>query len=101
MKKLKIWNGRGWGGRLYDDKGNFVPDPTGVSRCEHAYVCAYSRAHAVRLINEASGQNAVNDNELKVYWSEGCWGKAMDGITPEIGVWTTQEIWSEKPKRIL
>lgn len=100
MKKLKIWNGRGWGGRKYDDKGNFVPDPTGKDRCEHAYVCAYSRAHAVRLINQASSRNAVSDNEIKNYWSK-CWGNPMNGITPEIGVWTTQEHCGDKPKRIL
>jgi len=86
MKKLKIWNGRGWGTQKYDKDGNFVSDPIGIKSCDHAYVCAYSRAHAVRLINQVVGWQCVSDNELKNYWSEGCWGNTMEGITPEIGV---------------
>jgi len=98
-KKLKIWNGRGWGGHRYDDKENPLYDLTGRVWCDHAYVCAHSRAEAVRIINEAVGYDIVNDNELKVYWSEGCWGKAMEGITPELGVWT-QASSNHEPIRI-
>ena len=50
MKKLKIWNGRGWGHRKYGKDNRIIPDPIGIKYCDHAYVCAYSRAHAVRLI---------------------------------------------------
>jgi len=103
MKKLKIWNGRGWGHRHYDKEGRIVPDPTGKKYCNHAYVCANSRAHAVRIINEAAGYNVVNDNELKEYWSENCWGRPMDNVcpedNPEIGVWTRQN-YNDIPKRI-
>jgi len=101
MKKLKIWNGRGWGHRQYGKDNRIIPDPIGIKYCDHAYVCAYSRAHAVRLINQAVGYDVVSDNELKTYWNEGCWGDRMDGITQEVGVWTAQEVWGDKPKRIL
>jgi len=101
-KKLKIWNGRGWGHRRYDKKGNYIPDPTGREYCEHAYVCAKSRAHAVRILNEAIGHDMMTDSELKVYWSN-CWGDSMKGVcdenNPEIGVWTTHNYY-DPPKRI-
>lgn len=104
MKKLKIWNGRGWSGGRYDKYGHHIPDPTGKEYCDHVYVCAKSRAHAVRIINEAAGCRVVNDHELKVYWNENCWGTPMEGIcdeeNPEIGVWT-QQGYNDKPKRIL
>jgi len=99
-KKLKLWNGRGWGGRRYDADGNYIDDPTGKQYCDHLYVCAYSRTHAIRLVNQASGHETVNQHEAKNYWSEGCWGNTMEGITPEVGVWTTQG-YHDKPKRIL
>jgi len=106
MKKLKIWNGRGWGHKtydMYDNKGRIIPDPTGKKYCDHVYVCAKSRAHAIRIINEAVGYKVVNDRELKIYWSEGCWGNSMDNVCHkdnlEIGVWTTQG-YNYTPKRI-
>ena len=102
MKKLKIYNGRGWGGRRYDKDGKFIPDPTGIKYCDHAYVCAYSRAHVVRLINQARGlSDQTTVNELKVYWSEGHWGDAMKGIEPEIGVWTQQNWIVDKKNPIM
>jgi len=69
--ELKIWNGRGFGGRRYDEDGQYIPDPTGKKYCDHLYVCAKSRAHAVRLVNEISGRN-ISSSEAKNYWSEGC-----------------------------
>ena len=103
MKDLKIWNGRGWGHRKYDKDGHFIPDPEGIKNCDYAYVCAKSRAHAVRIINEAVGYDAVSDSELKVYWSADCWGDHMKGVCdeehPEIGVWTSQG-YNYTPKRI-
>lgn len=99
-RKLKIWNGRGWGGQSrYDKDGNHIYDTTGRIWCDHAYVCAHSRAEAVRIINEAIGYWSMSERELKVYWSEGCWGDTMDGITPELGVWT-QQSFHHKPQRI-
>lgn len=92
MKQLKLWNGRD-------------PECTG-----HFYVCAHSRAHASRIASEAyriikglKSRTDVGDivtvNEIKDYWSEGCWGNAMNGITPEIGVWHSKG-YPEKPVRI-
>lgn len=76
-KTLKLWNGRRW-----DCRGQL-------------YIAAYSRAHAVRLVNEAAlklGKHArCTDNEAREYWSVGCWGTTMAGITPEVGVWMTED----------
>ena len=98
--ELKIWNGRGWGSRRYDKDGQYIPDPTGKIYCDHLYVCANSRSHAIKLINQAVGHEVVNQNEAKVYWSPNCWGNSMNGITQEIGVWTTQS-WTDKPIKII
>lgn len=51
----------------------------------HGYVCAASRADARRVIAEYTGREP-SDSELRDYWSE-CWGRPMDGITPERGLW--------------
>jgi hypothetical protein len=71
-KKLKLFNGR-------LDQAGF----------KHGYVCAKSRADAVRLIAEL-GFYGVNDNELKIYWHEGAWGNPMAGIEPERGLWASK-----------
>ena len=97
-RKLKVWNGRGWGRRNYDENGSLILDPTGKEFCNHAYVCAYSRGDAVRAIAEATGYDIITANEIKIYWAE-CWGSTMDGIEKERGVWTTQD-YNDKPKRI-
>lgn len=97
--ELKIWNGRGWGGRRYDKDGNYILSPTGKEYRERFYVCAKSRSHAIRLVNEAAGHEAANQSEAKNYWSA-CWGDPMNGIEQEIGVWTTCET-GDKPRRIL
>ena len=99
MRKLKIWNGRDWdckGGRLY--------------------VCAYSVRDAADLANEACRKvkglelegrvdvKVVSVCEIGKYWSAGCWGKGMEEVAQERGVW-----WGEadgrgmsvKPERVL
>ena len=98
--ELKIWNGRGWGSRRYDKDRKYIPDPTGKNYCDCFYVCAKSRTHAIRLINEAIGYNYMSQSEAKNYWHEGCWGNAMEGIEKEVGVWTQQD-YGDKPKRII
>jgi hypothetical protein len=93
-KRLKLWNGRGWDQRR-------PPDGKGV---EHCYVAAYSRADAVRLINQAAGHswNIVSDHEIKVYYNDSCWGNTMDGIEPERGVWVTRTHRpDERPERLI
>lgn len=69
---LRLWNGRGTG-------------------TEYAtfYVCARSGADAVRLLKRA-GHSTMTAHELKTYFAE-TWGNAMDGITPERGVWASRK----------
>lgn len=55
-RKLKIWNGRGWRQCRPENPKEGV---------EHCFVAAYSRADAVRLINQAAGYRAVSDRELR------------------------------------
>lgn len=99
MKKLKIWNGRGWGTTRYDTNGQRMFDPTGRIWCDHIYVCAHSIAEAVKIVNEAAGYTAVSPHEVNVYWNKNCWGNPMRDITPEVGVWTQQH-HCDKPKRV-
>lgn len=81
MRELKVWNGRG----------------LMIEGCfKHISVCAYSRADAVRIINEAAGWRAVNDREIKEYYSQ-CWGNTMINIPRERGVWLSEE---KPPRRI-
>ena len=82
MKELKVWNDSGWGQRQYDENKKLILDPTGKRFCDHFYVCANSMAHAVRLVNEASGRN-YTINDARSYWSD-CWGNQMDGIEKEV-----------------
>ena len=98
-KQLKLFNGKGWGHRQYDSKGNQIYDETGIKFCDHAYICAHSVAEAVRIVNEATGKKIMSMYEINVYWNKECWGNSMDGIEPEVGVWT-QQFYNDKPKRI-
>ena len=81
MKKIKIFNGR-WG------------------TIGHAYVGALSQKHAVELLNRIPGYGSMTLSELQNYWSKGCWGNAMNGIDPQVGVWV-QEKWNDLVKRII
>lgn len=78
-RKLIIANGRGDYGRNSTDRF-----PNGFDG--HLYVCAYSKADAVRLLKEA-GYETMSLGEFNTYWSKGCWGNPMDGIAQERGVW--------------
>jgi len=102
MSKLKIWNGPGWGHRRYDKDKKHILDPTGIKFCERVYVCDKSKAHAVKIINEAVGYRVVDNSKAQKYWSS-CWGTCMHGVcdenNPEIGVWTIQT-YNDVPKRI-
>jgi hypothetical protein len=82
-KPLLLMNGR-WGGRNQ----------------QHVYVAAYSKADADRLLQQASGIPHSFMNEINVYFSKGCWGNAMDGITPERGVWVTDN-WGDNRERLI
>lgn len=79
VKKLIIANGRGDYGRNRTKRF-----PKGFDG--HFFVCAYSKADAVRLLKEA-GYETMSIVEFNTYWSKGCWGNSMDDVIPERGVW--------------
>lgn len=68
-KKIKLFNGR-WATYMGD----------------HGYVGAYSQKHAIELCIQA-GYTNMSLCELRTYWSKGCWGRDMDGIEHQVGVW--------------
>lgn len=81
-KTLKLWNGRAYCCRKRSDPLWDDVRPNGYQK---AYVAAYSRADARRVIQEYCG-TLPSDGELRDYFSE-CWGRSMEGITPERGLW--------------
>ncbi len=90
MKKIKIFNGT----------CRAKCDPITRKRTEcHFYVGAYSERHAVELCIQA-GEKGMSLSELRTYWSKGCWGDAMNGIEPQIGVWSV-EGWNKPVKRLI
>jgi hypothetical protein len=96
-KQLVLFNGRA--AVVYNPRDPVwwsMPDKYRV----RAYVAAYSTADAVRLIEEYNGGWPRAASELRTYWSKGTWGRAMDGITPERGIWITTEFSDEKPRRL-
>ena len=72
MKPLKLYNGR-------------------FGRQDHIFIAAYSNADAARILDEAYQTIGYGSsgmlNEINVYFSKGCWGNPMEGITPERGAW--------------
>ena len=84
MKKVKIFNGR------WRHNG-------------HAYVGAYSQQHAIDLLNKVNDGNGwrMTLSELQKYWSKGCWGNAMIGIEPEVGVWIQEDRFKSPVKRLI
>lgn len=86
-KKLKLWNGR-W----YPYNGQTV------------YVAAYSREDALSLVSTIPSGVRTTYFEIEKFWNGGtpdcCWGKAMDGITPERGVWFAED-YNSPPKRLV
>lgn len=96
-KQLVLFNGRA--AVVYNPRDPVwwsMPDKYRV----RAYVAAYSTADAVRLIEEYNGGWPRAASELRTYWSKGTWGRAMDGITPERGIWIATEFSDEKPRRL-
>jgi hypothetical protein len=95
-RKLKIWNGAGYCCRNNkDQRWKDVP----FNDAPHAFVCAYSRADARRVIAEYTGYEP-GDAEIRDYWSEGAWGKSMEGVEPERGLWLQFDS-NEKPVRVV
>ena len=96
-RKLRLWNGRAYCCRKPSD-----PFWKGVPHNEggNAYVAAYSRADVRRVIEEYTGYKP-GDTEIREYWSPDCWGNAMDGITPERGLWVSKGNYNEKVTRLV
>lgn len=94
-KKLKIWNGRGYGGRN-----------------DSIYIAAYSRSEAARLycegLRKVRNYNSNIDKrelgqayrEIRDYFCEGAWGNNMEGVEPEVGLWYVDE-YPNKPIKII
>jgi hypothetical protein len=95
MKALKLWNG---GGACCKKTGDPMWDLVPLNGAPTAFVAAYSRADARRVIAEYCG-NLPADSELSVYWNEGTWGAAMEGVEPERGLWLGFD--RKKPLRVL
>ena len=78
-KVLKIWKGRNWDCKV------------------HLFLGAYSIADACRMLTEIYPRQNINKwrREITVYFSEGCWGDTMGGITPERGVWLQENRWTD------
>ena len=92
---IKLFNGRGQSRR--DHEGHW--HDTG-----HVYIAAKSIADAVRAMHEA-GFEIFTRHELVEYFSKGRWGKQMDDVAPERGVWVSdiRTEWEPgvKPVRII
>lgn len=87
-KKLRLWNGRPYGVL-----------PVNQCRDAHIFVAAYSVADARRVCVEA-GMYDPGAHEVSNYWSADCWGSAMEGVTPERGLWVVRR-YGGKPERIV
>lgn len=85
-RKLKLFNGR-W------KNGGSV------------FVAAYSIDDAVRLGQQAvaatPGWWSVTRYEVAKYWSKGTWGRSMEEITPERGVWIKPKEYDAQPERVV
>ena len=86
-REIKIWNGGG------------------VGRQEYLFIGAYSKSDACRMLTELYPYMNINQWRYKmdVYFSDGCWGNAMNGIIPERGIWLVQNEYTveqTKPERI-
>jgi hypothetical protein len=88
-KALKLWNGR----------GQHLWTADGWKHTGHVYIAAYNQSDAVRMMKQA-GFLGFTAHELRVYFSDGCWGNAMNGITPERGIWVGDRELTGNPVRI-
>ena len=86
---LKIYNCRGWGRPMYDEKDNHIRVPQNIRRyADHIFLCGHNRKDIIRYVHLA-GDNSFAMNELNVYASP-CWGNPMKGIEQRPGVWAQQ-----------
>lgn len=101
-RKLKVWNGR-----LFVPNGEKRgSNPANCTRQLYVCVCAHSMVDLIRVISEylvsidESPYHGITGNEINNYWSE-CWGRSMDGVEPERGLWIAFEDHREPPTRVL
>lgn len=96
-RELKIWNGRGCCCHKSEDPAWLGIRP---SQGGTVYAAAYSRADLRRLIAEYCGRDP-GEAEIRDYWHSDAWGDAMDGITPERGIWLRNEKVQDAPIRLI
>lgn len=101
-KGLKLWNGGGYGVVNWEDvKAQGLREESGV----RVYACAASRAELLRMIAAYQGLPGPKRlvvgfaNLVKTHWSEGFWGRPMDRIEPEPGLWVQWKI-GDTPVRV-
>ncbi len=86
MRKVKIWNGN----HVMRGSRDYI----------QVYIGAHSRKHALELMDQA-GFSYMGEHHFKNFFSP-CWGTPMEGVEPEIGVWTAPSNGPQrKPERIL
>lgn len=96
-KELKLWNGRAW--CCYNHNDPLFPKNVRIDSL-HVYACGHSRADVMRMITEYTNVKP-SLTEIRDYWHAGCWGKCMDGIEPERGIWIQFERFGDgKPRRV-
>jgi hypothetical protein len=64
---------------------------------QHIYVAGYSKTDCINILEELAGYSMTT--EMNKYFNKGCWGKTMEGITPERGAWVTTSN-DRNPKRV-
>lgn len=95
MKTLKIWNGRCYSRPVKKDK---LWEDCKFNQTPHLYICAYSMADAARICAQYFN-DPPSYGEMKNYWSPNCWGRRMDGIQPERGLWI--QFRNDKPVKVV
>lgn len=95
-RELKCWNGRGYCCCVPSIDKRWRETRSGSNAT--VYVCGYSREDARRVIEEYCGTKP-SIGEIRDYFSD-VWGVAMNGITPERGLWI-QFNYLETPVRVV
>lgn len=55
-------------------------------RIEHIYVCYLTQNQLIEMFDKIN-KRSMSLSYFNAYASKGCWGKDMEHITPEIGIW--------------
>lgn len=84
-RSLKFWNS-GDGLYMRADTPFWAGIPHNAT--VHAYVAAYSvKDLQERVGGYSRGGAAPSTGRVRTHWNAGAWGRKMDGITPERGLW--------------